>query len=261
VVDLFQEVEEQLRSDRYRDFVRRAAPIVSGLLALVLLGYLGFWGFKVYQDRNLNAAASAYQKGVDAVGQNDQAGALKDFQDASKAGAPGYKTLALMQEGGLNAAQGKPAEAAALFDQAAKTAPNPILGDLASLRAAQVLIDTAPYAEMQRRLTPLADPKRPYALFAKEALAMAKLMAGKTADARRDFEVLGLSLGAPDDMRQRCQLAVALIDAGETPAAVAAVKVAATMPPLPAANVATPPPGTSSQGGPATGTPPAGAAQ
>ena len=260
MVDLFEEVEEQLRSDRYRELARRIAPWATAIFALVLVGYLGVWGFKAYQDRNLATAALAYQKGLDALTKSDQAGALREFQVASQAGTTGYKTLALMQEGGLRAGAGKPAEAAALFDQAAKTAPNPVLADLASLRAAMVLLDTAPYADMQRRLTPLADGKRPYSLYAREALATAKLLAGRTADARRDFSVLTLALGAPEDMRQRCQIAVTLIDSGQAAVAVATVKAAATLPPPAPTTLAPPLPGPSDQSGPSNGSPPAGAA-
>ena len=233
MVDLFDEVEEQLRSDRYVALLRRVAPWITGVLVLVLLGYLGFWGFKAWQDRNLATASAAYQKGVDALGQGDAAGAKSSFLQVEKAGAPGYKTLALMQLAASSLAAGKDADAARLYDQAADAAPNQILGDLARLRAAQALLDTAPLAQIQTRLRPLADPKRPFAAYAKEALAMAELLAGQTAQARRDFTVVSLSLGAPDDMRQRAQLAIAAIDAGEAPSAIAAVKTAATMPPSP----------------------------
>ena len=107
MVDLFEEVEEQLRSDRYRELARRIAPWATAIFALVLIGYLGVWGYKAYQDRNLSTAALAYQKGVDALAKNDQAGALGEFREASQAGAPGYKALALMQQGGLRAAAGE----------------------------------------------------------------------------------------------------------------------------------------------------------
>ena len=259
MVDLFEEVEEQLRSDRYRELARRIAPWATAIFALVLIGYLGVWGYKAYQDRNLSTAALAYQRGVDALAKNDQAGALGDFRAASQAGASGYTALALMQQGALSSAAGRAVEAAALFDQAAKSAPNPIVGDLASLRAALALLDTAPYAEMQRRLTPLADAKRPFSLYAREALANAKLLAGRTVEARRDFSVLTASLGAPEDLRQRAQLAITLIDSGQAAVAIAAVRAAATLPPPAPATLTPPPPGTSDQAGP-TGTPPAGAA-
>ena len=257
MVDLFEEVEGELRSDRYLKLVRGLAPWATGVFAVVLLGYCAYWGYTVWQDRNMAAAAAAYQKGVDALSQNDTTGAFAAFEIAAKADTPGYKTLALLQEGDLRLAAGKPDEAAKLYDAAAAVAPNQIFGDLASLKAAEALLDSAPYAQLQTRLTPLMDPKRPYWLYAKEALAMAKLMAGKTADARKDFTVLGLSLGAPQDMRERSQIAIALIDAGEAQTAVQAVKIAATMPPPPTATVAPPPDG--SQGGPPS--PPAGAAQ
>ncbi len=258
MVDLFEEVEEQLRSDRYRDLARRAWPWITGLFAAVLLGYLAYWGFTIWQGRNLETATSEYQKGVDALAANDRTGALTHFQAAAKAGAPAYKSLALMHEAGLSLADGKPADAAKLYDQAAAAAPNQIFADLAKLRAALALVDSAPYPQLQMRLTPLTDAKRPYAFQAREALALAKLIAGKTNEARRDFSSLTITLGVPDDVRQRAQVDMELIDSGEAAAAVAAVKAAATMPPSAAATVQ-PPPAAARQGEPSQT--PAGAAQ
>ena len=258
MVDLFNEVDEELRSDRFLKLLRSFAPWATAVLAIVLVGYLGFWGYTSFQDRNLTAAAIGYQKGVDALGTGDSKGALDGFEAAKKAGSPGYKALALMQEGALRAEANKPDEAAKLFDQAADAAPNQIIGDAALLRAAQVLLDTAPLPQLQTRLTPLMDAKRPYAVFARETLAMARLMAGRNADARKDFSTLQLSLNAPEDMRQRAQLAIALIDSGEASTAVAAVKAAATMPPPPVSMVGPPP---ASQGLDSAQSPPAGAAQ
>jgi hypothetical protein len=259
LVDLFDEVDEELRSDRTVTLLRRVAPWVISILGALLIGFLGYWGYTSWQDRNLGAGALGYQKGVDAISKGDLPGAEAGFEAAKKSGAPGYKALALMQEGNLRVEAGKPDEAAKLYDQAAAAAPNQILGDLASLKAAQALLDTAPLPQLQTRLAPLMDGKRPYAVFAREALAMAKLMAGKTADARKDFTVIQLSLTAPEDMRQRAQLAVALIDSGEASTAVAAVKVAATMPPPAASMVGAPPPASQDPG--AAQSPPSGAAQ
>ncbi len=76
---------------------------------------------------------------------------------------------------------------------------------------------------------------------------MAKLAAGKTAEARGDFNALTITLGVTQSMRTRAQTAIALIDAGEVPAALAAAKAAATMPP--------PKPGTFGASGPTAQTP------
>jgi hypothetical protein len=258
VVDLFEEVEEELRSDWYKKLLHRGAPWVTAALAVVLAAYLGYWGFKLYQDRNLAKANLEYQTGVDALAKNDSAGALQHFQAAESAGAPAYKALALMQQAGVSATAGKNQAAADLYDAAAKAAPNQIFADLASLRAAQMLLDTAPLPQLRARLEPLADPKRPFSLYAKEALAMAELMAGQTAAAERHLKVLITTLGVSDDMRERAEATVQLIDAGETPVAIAAVQAAAKLPPPPPMSL-TPP---QDQPGPSGASqPPAGAAQ
>ena len=259
MVDLFDEVDEELRSDRTISLLRRIAPWLISILGALLILFLGYWGYTSWQDRNLAAGALGYQNGVDAISKNDLPGAAAGFAAAKKSGAQGYAALAMMQQGNLRLEAGNPEEAAKLYDAAAAAAPNQIIGDLASLKAAQALLDTAPLPQLQTRLAPLTDGKRPYAVFAREALAMAKLMAGKTADARKDFTVIQLSLTAPEDMRQRAQLAVALIDSGEAPTAVAAVKAAATLPPPPATMVGPPPPASPGPG--AVQQPPAGAAQ
>jgi hypothetical protein len=222
VVDLFDEVDEQLRSDRYQGFVRSVLPWATAIFAAAIVGYFGYWGFKLFQDRRLETATSQYQQGVDALDQHP--GDAATHFKAAEAGPAVYKTLALMQQGGLSLTAGRNEEAARLYDEAAKAAPNPIFGDLASLKAALALLDHAPYPQLQTRLAPLTDQKRPYWAQAKEALAMAELLAGRTQAARADLNSLSLRLGVPDDVRQRSAEAVQAIDGGGAATAIAAAK-------------------------------------
>ncbi|HEY1448438.1 MAG TPA: tetratricopeptide repeat protein [Caulobacteraceae bacterium] len=231
MVDFIEEVEEQLRSDRYRTFARRAWPWFAALLAAVIGAFLAVWGYDTWRDRNIAAASLAYDKALTELAQGDQTGAYNDFGPIARSGPAGYKTLALMEQGNIRLAAHKDADAAALFDQAAQAAPNAIIGDLAKLRAVLALIDTTPYAQIQTRLSALIGEKKPFDLQAREALAMAKLAAGKTTEARGDFNALSITLGVSASMQARAQTAIALIDAGEVPAALAVAKAAATMPP------------------------------
>jgi hypothetical protein len=231
VVDFIEEVEEQLRSDRYRALARRAWPWLAALFAAVIAAFLAVWGYDSWRDRNIASASVAYDKALTELAQGDQTGAYNDFDPIARSGPAGYRTLALMEQGNIRLAARKADDAAALFDKAAKAAPNPILRDLASLRAALALLDTAPYAQVQTRLNALIGQKKPFDLPAREALAMAKLAAGKTAEARADFNALAITLGVTPSMQARAQEAVSLIDAGEGPAALAAAKMAATLPP------------------------------
>ena len=231
MVDFIEEVEEQLRSDRYRSLALKAGPWFIALLVAVISVWLAVWGYDVWRDRNIAAASVTYDKALTALAQGDQTGSYNDFTPLAASGPAGYKTLALLQQGNIRLAVNKNADAAALFDQAAKAAPNNIIADLARLRAALALMDTAPYPQLQTRLTALIGDKKPFDLQAREALAMAKLAAGKTAEARGDFNALTITLGVSQAMRSRAQAAIALIDSGQVASALAAAKAAATMPP------------------------------
>ncbi|KAK0349551.1 hypothetical protein LTR94_032647, partial [Friedmanniomyces endolithicus] len=82
--------------------------------------------------------------------------------------------------------------AVALLDEAAKAAKDPILSDIAALKAVFLVMDTASLEDVQKRLEPLTGDKRPMQAFAQEALAMAQLQHGKTAEARQTFVQLQL---------------------------------------------------------------------
>lgn len=231
MVDLFEEVEEQLRSDRYKTLALKAAPWVIGLVVLALAVALGVWGWQAYTTRGSAKASETYAQAMEAFGQNKKDEAFRLWGEVAKSSSPGYKSLALMQQGGMRLSDGKVDEAVKLFDASAEAAPSPIIEDAARLKSALALLDTAPYKDMEARLTPLTKDGRPYRAQAREALAFAKLMAGNTAGAREDFSVIQRMIDAPDGAHQRAAAAIELIDSGGAKAVPAAVKAAAALPP------------------------------
>ncbi len=234
MTDLFEEVEEQLRSDRYRALAVKSAPWVAALATAALVIALGIWGWQQYQQQVSDKASEQYAAAGDAMAGGDGAKAEKLWGEVSKSPSKAYKSLALMQLGALKLAGGQPADskaAIALFDQAAAAAPDDIFGDAARLKSALAILDTAPYAEVEGRLTPLLKDGHPYRVQAREALAFAKLMKGDQAGARGDFVVISQSLDAPDGARQRAKAAMDLIDSGSAKSVPAAVKAAQSLPP------------------------------
>jgi hypothetical protein len=151
---------------------------------------------------------------MDTAAKGDGAKAFDQFADLARhSGA--YQSLALMQQGGIRMEQNKPAEAAALFDQAAAAASkNPLVADMATLKSVYAVMDTAPLAQVEAKLTPLIAPARPFHAQAREALAMARLAAGQTAKAKADLVAVANALDTPDSARQRANAIVALIDSG-----------------------------------------------
>lgn len=231
MVDVFDEVEEQLRSDRYKTFALKSLPVLGAVAVVAVLGVGGWWGWTAYESSRANKASEAVQATLEAYEKDGPAKAFSEFEKLSKEGNAGYRALALMQMGGIRLDERKTKEAVGYFDEAAKIAPDPVMGDIARLKSAFALMDTAPYQEIESRLTPLTGEKSPYRVQAKEALAFAKLQAGKTAEARGDFVVLSLLSDGSDDTRQRAQAAIQMIDSGSAKALPAAVKAAAALPP------------------------------
>jgi len=234
LTDLFEEVEEQLRSDRYRALARKAAPWVFAMAAAALVAALGVWGWQQYRQQTTDKASEQYSAALTAFAQGDQAGALKLWGQVAQSPAKAYKSLALMQLGGAKIASGKPEDvkaAVALFDQAAAAAPDDIIGDAARLKSAFAILDTAPFSEVEGRLAPLLKDGHPYRVQAREALAFAKLMKGDAAGARSDFVVITGTLEAPEGARQRARAAMDLIDSGSAKSVPAAVKAALSLPP------------------------------
>ena len=235
MVDVFDEVEEQLRSERYRTLAVKSLPLVAAAVAAVVIGVGGYWGWTSYQTTQANKASEGYQAALETAQKQGPAAAFGQFKIVADGGATGYKALALLQMGDIRLEENKTKEAVGYFDEAAKAAPNALLGDLARLKSAFALMDTAPYKDLESRLTPLAGEKSPYRVYAKEALAFAKLQAGDLAGARADFVILANSLDSStsEEVRQRAQAAMQLIDSGTAKDLAAAVKAAAALPPTP----------------------------
>jgi hypothetical protein len=233
LTDFLDEIEEQLRSDRYKQLLLRIWPWALGIGLALLLAALAWWGFDSYQKNQTAKASETYSAAMETAQKGDLDRAFTQFGDVSKGPSAGYRALALMQQGGIRLGQGRTPEAVQLFDQAASAAPNPLVGDVARLKSAFALMDTAPYAELETRLKPLTDGKRPYHAVAREALAFAKLKAGRMQDAKADFQILQLLPDATQAARQRAQSAIFAIDSGAAANLPAEVQAAQTLPPPP----------------------------
>ena len=173
MVDVFGEVDEQIRADRLHTMMKRGIPAFIAALILSVLVVVSIEGFHMYQTGQSAKASLAYQDAMDAAAKGDDAKAFQQFDALAKGSGP-YKALALMQQGGVR------------MDQ----------------------------DQMVAKLTPLIATGRPYRIQAREALAMARLAAGKASDAKADLVAISLLQDTPDSARQRAQAIIALIDSG-----------------------------------------------
>jgi hypothetical protein len=214
VVDVFEQVEEELRSDRYKRLARTWLPIVGGLLLIALIAALAWWGWQSLETSKADKASIAYERGLESLEANNPTGADAAFKQAAEEGNGAYKAMALMQRAGVALEANRTADALAHLDEAARSTRDPLIADAAALKAAWVAMDSAPLADLESRLTPLIKDGRPYSAFAAEALAMARLQHGQADKARESFVLLKNGLDTPPVVARFADLAISSIDAG-----------------------------------------------
>jgi hypothetical protein len=232
VADVFHEVDEQLRSERVLNIIRKGWPYALGAVVAVVVGFGVAWGLREYRAGQEARASEAYNTALEALAKPDLAAAERGFAQVAEKGPPAYRALAMMQQAGLRSSDPKKTqEAVALLDKAAETAKNPIVGDAARLKAAYLVFDTASLADLEARLTPLTEAGRPYANLAREALAVKRLASGNTAEAKQALSLLAISPESGEALQARAQLGQAIIDAGHAGQLSAIAKAASALPP------------------------------
>ena len=70
--DVFEEVEEQLRADRYKTLAFKALPWVLAVLVLAAVVAGGVWGWRAWQSRSYAEASKTYAEGLAAFAAGDR---------------------------------------------------------------------------------------------------------------------------------------------------------------------------------------------
>lgn len=210
MVDIFDEVEEDLRTERAQRLAKKYGWMVGVAAVLVVAGAAG-WEF--YQQRlrqQDQATAASYIAIMNQIaqgpailqaGQTAQVEPLKQLADKAP---EGYRTLARLRAAGLLAAAGKRQDASAMYLAVAEDPKaDHLLRDLAQvLMYGWELDDTDPKV-LEPRLQALAQPGSPWAPLAQEQLAMLDLRQGRTDDARAKLKALSADILAPAGVRAR----------------------------------------------------------
>jgi hypothetical protein len=208
VVDIFDEVDEELRAERAQQLLKRYAGLIIAVALLIVGAAAGWQAWHWWQAKQDMAAGQRYLAAM-AVTQSPAAGATRqgvtdDFDKLAQSAPEGYRTLARLQAAALRADHGDQQGAAALWTEVASdTGAEPLLRDLASLLWCQHQIDTGDPALLEARLKVLAEPGNAWRPLAQEQLALLDLRQGKTEAAKTALSKLAQDVTAPNGVRER----------------------------------------------------------
>ena len=211
MVDIFDEVDEDLRAERAQQWLKRNGWLIIAAALLIVAGAGAWQGWRWWEAKQDMAAAESFlsaQRAADALTPASppaaRAEAAHAFEQLAATAPAGYRTLSRLRAAALRAAAGDRAGAASMLDAiAADSGADPLLRDYASLLWVQYQIDDADAARLRARLAPLTAPDNAWHALAQEASAMIALRLGQTDQAAEILRRLAADVTAPEGVRHR----------------------------------------------------------
>jgi hypothetical protein len=236
MTDIFREVDEDLRREYVKRLWDRFGPFVLGAAVLIVLVTAGYKGWSYWQDKQAAATGDRFMAALQLANGGKHDDAARAFGAIAANGSGSYPILARFRAAAEKALANDRSGAVAEYDALAKDGGiDKDLRDMAKLRAALLLVDSTPFADIQSRIGDLATVGSPWRHSAREILGLSAWRTGDYVAARTYFDQINNDVDSTKELRERAQLMLALIAAkiGPEPAA-----------PAPASGAAKPAPAT-----------------
>ena len=209
--ELFDEVDEEVRREQLKKLWDNYSIYFIALMVLIVAAVGGWRGYQYLEAKKSAEAGAAFEKAVVLSEQNKHAEAEAAFSDLAAKAPWGYRTLARLRAAGEAAAR-DPKTAAKLYDEiAADSGIGSEWQNLAKIRAAGLLLDSASYAEMQQRLEASATPGSTFRHSAREMLALSAWRNNDMTAARKWLDAIAEDGETPPGMRSRAEALQALL--------------------------------------------------
>lgn len=214
MTDFIREVEEEYRRDKAIEAWKRYQNWIIGLAIIIVIAAGGWRYWQSQQRLAAEVAGAQFENAVQFAREGKGREAEQAFLEVARSGPKGYAVLARFRAAAEIAGRDR-AEAVTIYDALA-TDPgvDPVMQNVARLRSALLLVDTADDAEMKRRIEPLAAPGSAFRHSARELLGLAALKANDYEAAGRWFDMIVADPQAPQSLRERASSMLGVVAAG-----------------------------------------------
>ena len=208
--DVFREVDEEVRREQLKKLWERYQYLIVGAVLFVVVGVGGWRLYEWQQTRQAQQIGTQFEDAIALADSGKHDEAEKIFAKIAVDGTPAYRALARIRQA-AQLAQIDAAKAVDLYKQiAADNSIEQVMRDLASLRAAALLIDTSSYIDARKLLEPLAQPGREFRHAARELLALNAWKSGDRSGAMKWYAAILTDPEAPASSRTRVEMLIAL---------------------------------------------------
>jgi hypothetical protein len=211
VSELFDEVDEEVRRDQLKRLWDKYSILIIAGALLIIAGVGGWRGYQYFEAKKAAEAGAAFDKAIELSEANKHTEAEAAFNDLAAKAPSGYRMLARLRAA-AEVASRDPKAAAKLYDDiAADRSIGTEQQDLAKIRAAGLLVDSAAYSEMLQRLESSTGPQATFRHTARELLALSAWRANDTAAARKWLDLIANDGETPPSLRSRAEAMQALL--------------------------------------------------
>ena len=201
------EVNEELRSEQLRNVWSRYGKIIIGVAVIVVLATAGHRGYTYWQAHQASKSGDRFMAALTLASENKPDEALAALKALEEDGGGSYPTLAQMRSASLLAEKGDTAGAVAAFSEIAKDGSAPqAMRDVASLRAAWLLVDEGTYEEVSAEAEVLTTGNHALRNSAREVLGLAAYKADDMVRAKEWFQAIADDATAPRNVSSRAQI-------------------------------------------------------
>ncbi len=209
---LFREVDEDVRREEIEKLWKRYGNLVIAACLGVVLGVAGIKGWQYWQKQTSETAGAAYVQATKLATEGKTDEASEVYAEIAEGSHTGYGQLARMQRAGILAGKGQTQDAVKAYDAlAADTSIEASLRDLAKMRAAYLLADTASVDDLKSRLAGLDVEGSAWRPSTQEIFALAQYHSGNLSEADKLLKALISDPNTPAGLRQRAQLFAAIL--------------------------------------------------
>jgi len=211
VSELFDEVDEEVRREQLKKLWDKYSIFIVAVALLIVAAVGGWRGYQYLEAKKAAEAGDAFNKAIELSEQNKHSEAETAFADLVSKGPYGYRLLSRFRLA-AEVEKRDPQAAVQMFDDlAADRSIGAEQQELARVRAGGILVDTASYADMKRRLEADTAPSATFRHVARELLALSAVRVNDSSAARQWLEMISGDAETPPSMRSRAEALEALL--------------------------------------------------
>jgi len=212
VTDIFREVEEEVRRERFEKLWKKYGDFVIAGAAVIMLGVAGYELWQRHETSVRDTASAQFNAALK-LADTDPASAVQKFDYLAKTAPAGYATLAKFLEADTLLATGDRNKALDLYRSLGSSDDN-LISAAARLRAAWSIVDFAPRRSVADLVGPLMGPHSQWRYLAREVLAYSDYRAGLLTGAQTEYSSLADDPQVPSTLRARAHSMAQLARAG-----------------------------------------------